>query len=332
MDKQVARYAARKLFSRNNEQEIYRILIDKSSEADIRNVMWSVSNAKRILDSKFRNWSDSGAFKRKIDLNNGIVRMVVQPCDDWRIFRMTIKESAVQDYLSQLFDFVTGIYSVHAIRLGTLTLPVFELALEMKKLDRTMMSFITSNPNTHELKCMFSQVISMIYCMNDKGVVHNDLKPDNIMCVKEDHLYQDVFGLQQNMISDKFYVIDFGLCNLSGHGDDIFFFCWFLFHKMAKYMRNYGLLDVLSKQLLVEKDSIPSYLHDRIKCHESPGLYDFSKKGSKYLETPWEKQFFIDKDVLYQISQKMKTEMPKDKRESKHYVLLSDIYSILGRI
>lgn len=329
MERRVAAYAANKLFFGHVEQDIYKIVSGKSNDADVRNVLWSASKDKQKIET-LRSWSECGAFKRLHDMNNGIVRMVVQPCEDWRIFRMVIKESSVQDYLSQLFDFVTDIYSIHAIRLGTLTLPIFEVSLEMKKLDMTMMHFISSNPSKYDIKCMFSQVISMIYLMNNKGVVHNDLKPDNLMCVKENHLYKDAFGLQENMVSDKFYVIDFGLCNLSGHGDDIFFFCWFLYHKMAKHMKRYGLRDILSKQLMVEQSKIPPHLHSRIKCHERDGMYDFSKRGSKFLETTWEKQYFIDKDVLYQVSQKMNTEMPENKHESKHYVLLNDIYSVLS--
>lgn len=296
MEKQIAQYATETLFIEDLQEHIQRLLKDEATDEDVLLILWCQSNKKRVYRPILRKWMNTGGFKRMYDLGNGTVRLVIQPSNNMRVFRMAIKEACIQHYLSKLYTFVTPIHCINAVRQGTLTIPVFELSLEMKQLSYTLVHFIHSSPPMHELKCMFLQICKILQEMRNKGITHNDLKPDNIM-------YVVVHDENNIPCSNKFYLIDFGLCSIyKNTGDDLFFFCWFLYHRMCNKLQH--MIPLLRRQLYIPKTDIPVEYHKSIKCKDNGTHFDFSQSGTKHFNTPWQKQYFIDKDVLYAISQK----------------------------
>lgn len=92
-------------------------------------------------------------------------------------------------------------YIAHTILFGTL-LPGKEGIL-MEYVDgRTLDEFLTENPSPAVKRRIFSQLLEVVGYLHSKGIIHNDLKPSNIMIGRT---------------SDTLRLLDFGLSDDDAH-------------------------------------------------------------------------------------------------------------------
>ena len=247
---------------------------------------------------------ESGGFK-KMWKHNSVARLLAH-CATPRVKQMVLKEILIQQFLSK-YDFVPNIISFKVSCSGSLTLPIYEALIEMPLLQKTLMSFLNSSPSLEEVQEMLAQVLSAIYTLNTANFLHNDLKPDNLMCLDVDEFeFTDSFNIRSFKSKCRWHIIDFGLCTMTGQGDDLFFFCWWLYHRAFKLLETCNLLACFRWVLFVPKSEIPAHLFEHIHCEMTNTHVNFAaplKKRHTRDNNVWISTYGMTKETLYALAQ-----------------------------
>lgn len=267
---------------------------------------------------------EAGGFK-KMWKHNSNARLLVH-CATPRVNQMVLKEILIQQYLSK-YDFVPDILSFKVSCSGSLTIPIYEALIEMPLLQKTLMVFMNENPSCEDIFDMLAQIISAIHTLNSGGFMHNDMKPDNVMYISADEYeYTDAFNLRTYKSRYKWHIIDFGLCTSSeGSGDDLFFFCWWLYHKGYKAMSSCNLMPCLKWMLFVPKADLPKHLISQVNCKSTATHIDFTapiQRSNKNEPNAWLDTYGMTKETLYGIAQQKIN--ANDHRELLKFVYQSD--------
>jgi hypothetical protein len=251
-------------------------------------------------------WVACGGFKRLYDVGSDRVVLSVQPTCNIKVIRMVLKEVCLQLFLSRS-GFVPTPSNFRVFRSGTLANPMFEMSFDMPKLTMTLHEWFHEKRTKEEVLNMLCQVVSHMSDINEMGLVHCDMKLDNIMAmVGRSASYTDKFKLCTTCTDMRWHIIDFGLCNTTANGDDIFFFCWWLFHRAKDTLDRHKITSVVRERLLVHSDFVPQHMAGRIHCYTSSGVVDFSRPTGQGA-SPFAKQYGIEKDTLYGLGQAMRS-------------------------
>ena len=248
-----------------------------------------------------KNQRENGGFKTMWN-HNEKARLLVH-CATPRVNRMLLKELLIQIYLSK-YSFVPNILSFKVSRSGSLTIPIYEAIIEMPLLQATLMAFFNSAPTCEDIVAMFAQVISAMHTINTAGFFHNDMKLDNIMACDEKHKFRDAFGLEELECDKRWHIIDYGLCSPSSKtGDDLFFFCWWVYNRAYACIDQCNLLALFRWVLNVPKHEIPLNLHDHIGYQTTATHIDFTSPLNADPNTKPGLWSAISKEALYSCAQ-----------------------------
>lgn len=299
--------SARKHFK--HDEEVLANVFKEGTEIAI-NQIWFVKSLDSPLHSacrlKIPN-QEAGGFKKMWKHNNA-ARLLAH-CASARVNQMVLKEILIQQYLSK-YDFVPRIISLKVSCSGSLTIPIYEVLIEMPLLQTTLMAFLNSNPASEDMHAMFSQVISAMSTLNNAGFLHNDMKPDNIMSTEVEMFeFNDAFNMNTIRCTRKWCIIDFGLCTSSnGLGDDLFFFAWWVYHRAHDILDRYKLLPCFQWVLYVPKTEIPLHMHEHIQCESTKTHINFAAPNPHpETKNAWLQNYGVTKETLYSLAQQKRS-------------------------
>tara|TARA_B110001452_G_C15206497_1_gene418567 strand:- start:495 stop:1361 length:867 start_codon:yes stop_codon:yes gene_type:complete len=240
-----------------------------------------------IYKMPMRGWNNTGGFKRLYKISASMCRLVVQPCNNFRVLSMTIREALLQHHLSTKFKFVPKITSMRLIRSGTLTVPIYEVIIEMQLLTETLLNWLSRGQDEGEILAKFIEAVEALCQLKEAGICHGDIKPDNLM-----------------IHDGQIYIIDYGLATLvdgSEGGCDLFFLSWFVTHRIAQYLP-VALVDLFKTQLRVNLEEIPEERLAKIQCYKDNEYVYLDRPKKNGSSAAWTTAYGIEKENLYAIT------------------------------
>ena len=265
-------------------ENVINDLFYESTNANWPLMAWVLSDD--VYRMPVRSWNFTGGFKRLYKLSPTTCRLIVQPCNNFRVLSMTIREALLQNYLSNIFDFVPKITSMRLVRSGILSVPIYEVILDMQYLAETLLSWLSTNKDPTHIIQIFIEILESLCKLREAGIRHNDLKPDNIM-----------------IHDGKVFFIDYGLATLESEeqkGCDLFFFSWFAVHRIGHTLPE-ELLDHFKRSLRIPLSEISPERLAKLNCQRDRNFIYLDRPIKRAGQT-WVDLYGIDKQTLYQLS------------------------------